>query len=330
MTRASKPIFQSRPVQLTLGLLIGGVFLYLSIRNVSWDTFTAELASIKPAWIILALTLYWVELGARVIRWRVLLSHLQTPVSDRQIAIAFIAGCAANNILPAKLGEALRADLLGRLANVSRVAAFGSIIVERLFDMMAILGMTAWGIWFATTAHPDTLAEVKHGLTLIAAPVAALTVVVCFLATRQNNPINLRIKALTETAQNLVKGLNALRHPSSYVKLVISSGVIWSLNSITMWCILMALGVQLNASQTILLIGLTGIAAAIPAAPAGIGTLQYAFHLASVLFDFAPSVALVAATLVQLVLLGSATAVGALAYSFAVSHHLLADKSAQQ
>ena len=160
MIRASKPIFQSRPVQLTLGLLIGGVLLYLSIRNVSWDAFTAELASIKPAWIALALALYWVELGARVIRWRVLLSHLQTPVSDRQISIAFISGCAANNILPAKLGEALRADLLGRLANVSRVAAFGSIIVERLFDMMAILGMTVWGIWFATTAD-DTLTEMR-------------------------------------------------------------------------------------------------------------------------------------------------------------------------
>ena len=87
----------------------------------------------------------------------------------------------------------------------------------------------------------------------------------------------------------------------------------------------MALDISLEINQTILLIGLTGISAAIPAAPAGIGTLQYAFHIASVLFDFSPSAALVASTIVQLVLLGSATLVGAITYSYPISHHLLRD-----
>ena len=63
--------------------------------------------------------------------------------------------------------------------------------------------------------------------------------------------------------------------------------------------------------------------AAIPAAPAGIGTLQYAFHIAAILFDFSPSAALVAATIVQLALLGSATVVGAMVYSYAVYNHLM-------
>jgi uncharacterized membrane protein YbhN (UPF0104 family) len=95
------------------------------------------------------------------------------------------------------------------------------------------------------------------------------------------------------------------------------------LNCLAIWSIMMALDVQLDVNQTILLIGITGISAAIPAAPAGIGTLQYAFYIAAVLFEFSSSVALVASVIVQIVLLGSATLVGAIAYSYAISNHLL-------
>lgn len=128
--------------------------------------------------------------------------------------------------------------------------------------------------------------------------------------------------------QNLIQGLHVFENSSSYLKVFVSTVVIWTLNCLAIWSILMALDVQLNVNQTVLLIGITGIAAAIPAAPAGIGTLQYAFHIAAVLFGFSASTALAASAIVQIVLLGSATAVGAIAYSYAVSRHLLQDSGA--
>jgi hypothetical protein len=251
------------------------------------------------------------------------LSQLKPPIAGYQIAIAFISGYAANNVLPAKLGEAFRADLLGRLANVSRLTAFGSIIVERLLDMVTILGMTAWGLLFVTTTHLDTLETVNKGLTLLIAPIALLVILVYFLVARKNNYLNVRLKALSIKVQNLIQGLHVLEDSSCYLKLLSSTLVIWMLNCLAMWSIMMALDVQLNVNQTILLIGITGISAAIPAAPAGIGTLQYAFHIAAVLFEFSSSAALVASTIVQFALLGSATVVGAFAYNYAISNHLL-------
>lgn len=320
----SVSIFRSKSFRLVLGLCVGGALLYLSTRDVSWPEVKRELEEINVAWIALALLLYWIELGLRIMRWRVFLSQLKPPLPGQHIAVAFFSGYAANNVLPAKLGEAFRADLLGRLANASRLTAFGSIIVERLFDMAVILAMTTWGVWFATTTHQDSLEAVSRGLSYLALPIALLTAAVYFLVARKQLAINLRIKALTEKAQNLIHGLHALREPASYPRLVGSTLIIWLLNSAAMWSILAALGVQLGPSQTVLLIGMTGIAAAIPAAPAGIGTLQYAYHLAAVMFSFPLSVALLASTIVQIVLLGSATLAGALCYSYAVSHYLLA------
>jgi glycosyltransferase 2 family protein len=323
MISSEGTIFKSKYVRFCLGVILGAALLFLSVKDVSWNEVRGEFEGITYGWILIATFLYWMELTLRVVRWRVLLSQLKPPIAGYQTATAFISGYAANNVLPAKLGEAFRADLLGRLANVSRLTAFGSIIVERLFDMVTILGMTAWGVLFVTTTHLDAMEEVNNGLTLLVVPITLLVILVYFLVARKSNSINVRLKALGVKVQNLIQGLHVLGDFPSFLKLLGSTLVIWTLNCLAIWSIMMALDVQLNVNQTILLVGITGISAAIPAAPAGIGTLQYAFYITAVLFEFSASAALVAATIVQVALLGSATVVGAISYSYAISNHLL-------
>jgi uncharacterized membrane protein YbhN (UPF0104 family) len=154
-------------------------------------------------------------------------------------------------------------------------------------------------------------------------PIAILVILVYFLVARKDNHLNIRLRALSGKVQNLLQGLHVLEDSSSYLRLFSSTFFIWMLNCVAIWAIMMALDIQLNVNQTILLIGITGISAAIPAAPAGIGTLQYAFYITAMLFEFSLSAALVASVIVQIVLLGSATVVGAVAYSYAISNHLL-------
>jgi glycosyltransferase 2 family protein len=330
MASVGGAIVRSTYFRIGVGVILGAALLFLSVRDVSWSDVKGKFASLEYPWILAAVLLYWTELALRILRWQVLLPQLKPPIARYQIAIAFISGYAANNVLPAKLGEAFRADLLGRLANVSRLAAFGSIIVERLFDVVVVLGMTAWGVLFVTTTHLDTLEKVNRGLAILMVPSAVLVILVYFVVSRKKNFLSARFEGFSIKVQNLIQGLQVFQHSSSYLKIVGSTLVIWTLNCLAIWSILMALQVQLNVNQTVMLIGLTGIAATIPAAPAGIGTLQYAFHIAAVLFGFPASAALAASTTVQIVLLGSATAVGALAYVYAVSNHLLRDDGAYE
>lgn len=310
-------------IRVGLGVLLGAVLLYLSVRDVSWRELKGEFTALAYPWVFAATVLYWIELSLRVLRWRALLSQAKPPIAGREVATAFVAGLAANNVLPAKLGEAFRADLLGRLSGVSRLTAFGSIIVERLFDMVLVLGMTAWGVVFVTTTHLGALRDVHRGLALLGVPIAALVILVCIVVSGRDNALQRRVRGLGIHAQNLVRGLRVFDNTAGYLAVLGVSIAIWTLNCLAIWSILMALQVQLNPSQTVMLIGLTGIAAALPAAPAGVGTLQYAFHIASLLFGFAASAAIAASAIVQLVLLGSATAVGALVYSHAVSTKLV-------
>lgn len=304
-------------------MVVGGGLLYLTVKDLSWAEVQAELGAIHYAWVVCALAIYWVELALRIVRWRVLLLPLRQTLPYTSVATAFMAGYAANNVLPAKLGEPFRADLLGRLGEVSRMSALGSIIVERMFDMVVVLGMTAWGVLMVSSLRLDTLADVNRGLLALLFPFLCLAAGLYFLVTRKRNVLVVRLNAMSEKIRNLITGLNVPGGAASQFGLCVLTLLIWGLNSCAMWSMLMALEVQLTASQTVMLIGLTGIAAAIPAAPAGIGTLQYAFFLAAVLYDFPASAALVASALVQIVLLGSVTLAGALAYSHAVSTRLL-------
>tara|TARA_R110002072_G_scaffold208756_2_gene366213 strand:+ start:567 stop:1607 length:1041 start_codon:yes stop_codon:yes gene_type:complete len=316
--------------RIALGLTVGAAFLFLSLRGVSWSEVENELEGISSLWVLCAFFLYWLELSLRIIRWRVLLSHLEPPIKISQISIAFLSGYAVNNVLPAKLGEAFRADLLGRLASVSRLTAFGSIILERLFDMLVILGMATCGVLFITTTQYDTLEQVNRGLVVLVIPISILAILVYLLVANKNAFLIVKLKALSTKMENLIHGLHIIEHPSSYLKLIASTFVIWALNCLVMWSILMALNIQLTISQVILLVGITGISAAIPAAPAGIGTLQYAFYLSSVLFEYSPAVAIVASMIVQIALLGSVTLVGALAYSYIASVYFFRPKEVDQ
>ena len=227
MNSSGESIFRSRFLKLCLGLLIGTTLFYFSVRDVRWTEVEEHLNTITSTWVLLALLFYWMELGLRVVRWRLFLSEQRPPLPGNYVVIAFFTGYAANNVLPAKLGEALRADLLGRLANSSRLTAFGSIIAERLFDLVTILAMTAWGVCFAPIIHQDTLENVTHGLSLLSPLVFLLMVVIYIVVIRKNVAVNLKLEILTEKVRNLVEGLHELRKPATIPYLIGSTILIW-------------------------------------------------------------------------------------------------------
>ena len=79
------------------------------------------------------------SLYVRAQRWRVLLR----PVGDIELYPALSAtaiGFGASSVLPFRLGELLRPALLGRRAGVGMSAALSSVVLERLFDMLLVIG----------------------------------------------------------------------------------------------------------------------------------------------------------------------------------------------
>lgn len=72
-------------------------------------------------------------LGLRCVRWSILMRPV-APIGARRLFPYAIVGYMANNLLPARAGEVVRAFVLGDREGVSRTAVLGTIAVERLFD----------------------------------------------------------------------------------------------------------------------------------------------------------------------------------------------------
>lgn len=87
-----------------------------------------------------AVAVYFAGLYLRAVRWRFQLGGLADASVGRLLPVVLV-GHAVNNLLPARLGELVRAVQLSRREGVPGGAALGSVVVERVFDGLALLGL---------------------------------------------------------------------------------------------------------------------------------------------------------------------------------------------
>ncbi|MBD3237395.1 MAG: flippase-like domain-containing protein [Candidatus Eisenbacteria bacterium] len=125
---------------LIIGLLLSAVFLYLAVRKVDLHEVWRHLAAADYWLLIPASLLTLLSLWIRAYRWGVLLAPLQR-IGAGTLFSATSIGFMCNNILPMRLGELIRAFVLRRATGVRASAAFATIIVERLFDLFAMVGI---------------------------------------------------------------------------------------------------------------------------------------------------------------------------------------------
>lgn len=301
----------SRRAKTLLGFAIGAAFLYLAVRHANAADMVRIIESASPGWLSLAVLVYWLELGTRVIRWRALLSHTGKTVELGKTASAFIIGYAANNVLPAKLGELVRVDLISRLSGVPRMASLGTVVVERIFDILLILLMAGISIGLLVLPETFDLARLRSGMTIIGASAALVVIVSVWLVRSGIGRGGEVAHTMHARLANLIHGIKILAIPRQWGRVLAVSLLIWGLNATAMWLIVFALGISLSPLQTLLLMGIVGLAAVLPAPPAGLGVLQYAFTLVFELLGEPGTIGLVASLAVQAALLGSVTLVGA-------------------
>lgn len=142
-----------------VGILVSALAIWWAMRGVEWALVWPALRAAD--WILLALVFVLapvVNVGVRALRWRILLRPVAR-VPLRSCASATAIGLMANNVLPARIGEFVRAYALARREPVATATAFGSLFLERMFDGFALVGILyalRWVVdlppWASTTA----------------------------------------------------------------------------------------------------------------------------------------------------------------------------------
>ena len=125
--------------QFWIGVLISAAFLWWALSKLNFGNFWLAIRTADYWWILPGVAIYFVAVWARAWRWHYLLK----PIKDIKTWSMFPVTCIGymgNNIYPARAGEVLRAVVLKRREGVPISASLATIIVEKFFDAVVMLG----------------------------------------------------------------------------------------------------------------------------------------------------------------------------------------------
>ena len=124
----------------TVGFVVSAVFTYLAVRNVHPGHVWTSLRESNYWWALPSIALLGASQAVRALRWQYLFPAVTRP-PYRPVLEATLIGQFFNNVLPARAGEAARVIALNRSARTAATEAAATVVVERLYDVIALLAM---------------------------------------------------------------------------------------------------------------------------------------------------------------------------------------------
>jgi glycosyltransferase 2 family protein len=273
-----------------LGILLSIVLLWWTLRGEDPAAIMREIRQADPWLFLLAVILATMGLVPRAIRWGILLRPVDPGLGFYPRFAATSIGFAANNLLPARVGEFARALSLSRLSRVPTAAALGSMVIERvldglvivvlLFGVMAMPGFPSvaqTGIDLQAAALLMVLVMGGVGLTLFSLVVAPAgsSRLIEWLANRLL-PKSFR-NPLVGALQSFIDGIAVLRDGRLFLISVVWAFGQWIFLAASFWIAFRAFGIhEAGFGAAIFLQSLIALAVALPSAPGFFGPYQAA------------------------------------------------------
>ena len=279
-------------------LLISGVILLLVFALTTdigemWRTFhSANYLVLIPG--ILA---YFIGVWFRTWRWQVLLGGIKT-INVGTLFPIVVIGYMANNILPFRLGELVRAYYLKNKEEVSTATALSTIFIERIMDGLALIviliGSSVFVPFDEILSRLADMTKINGSIlvTLFTLPFAIVFILLTAIAVNTQKALDIFTKLTSSLPNNLaskanqftedvINGLNSLTSWKITCKALILSLPIWILEAVLFHSVLMSLNIIPNGtnafqvfSSAASITAITNIGASIPSLPGGIGLFE--------------------------------------------------------
>lgn len=273
--------------QFWLGLAVSGLFLWLALRGLHLSEVWHALRGANYWWLLPGVAVYFVAVWARAWRWHYLLRPLKRIPTPTMFPIVTI-GYMGNNIYPARAGEVLRAYVLRRREGVPISASLATILVERAFDGVVMLSFVFLNLSelagltgesrFAGSIRSLTLwgSAIFLGAVLVFLLVAAFPSrarKVIWWTSERLLPVRFREQA-RGLSERFLSGFASLRSPADVLMVLVTSAVIWLLETGKYWFVMHAFPFEVSFFALMLMNGVVNLATTIPSAPGYIGTFD--------------------------------------------------------
>lgn len=116
---------------------LAALFLYLAFKDVNLSEVMSLVSQASIFWVIVFSATVLLGHYIRTVRWKIILQSVKPEAKMKNLFGALMIGYGVNCVTP-KLGEVTRAIMIGRYENLSKSSMFGTVIVERVIDIIAL------------------------------------------------------------------------------------------------------------------------------------------------------------------------------------------------
>jgi uncharacterized protein (TIRG00374 family) len=266
-----------------VGLLVSFAALWLVLHSVDLGACATVLSHANPIPLAACLAVIATQVVLRSIRWRLLLPPPpgggRTKI--RRIVPVLLVGYLGNAVLPARLGEPIRAYLVARREELDAVEAFGSVVLERVVDT-ATLAVVAFVAAVAVNAPSWIVQATAIAAVIGSAGTGALVVVGPGRLVRLTRrvvghlPVAARAEPILRRLDDFARGIDRPSRSPAVVVAVFVSAACWMLDATTFWLVARSIGVQVSPAAALLIGAVTVLGTALPSAPGYVGTFDLA------------------------------------------------------
>ncbi len=274
---ASKMLKQKR---VWFGLLVSLLLLAYVFYQTDPAKIVEALAQAQYIYLIPALAFYFAGVGMRALRWHYLLRPVKL-IPSGELFRTVVIGYMANNVLPLRMGELVRAYVLGEQQQVSKTATLVTILVERVFDGLTMLTFIVGASFFLNLGDEmNTRVQLVSALFIVVILAMAIAAgmprrverLAQFVLNRvPSAPLRERALKLTHS---ILEGLGVLRSPRDSLAVYAVSLIVWLLET-TMY-VMIAFGFSINLPFAVFLVAtaLANLVTIAPSTPGYVGVFD--------------------------------------------------------
>ncbi len=275
---------------LVIGLAVGLIALFL--RNADLGRVWASVTAARTDYLLFSVVLTCVTFLVRAERWQYLLEPLG-PTRFWMVFRTTVIGFGASAVLPARAGEVIRPYLLARREGLSATAAFATILVERILDLVAVLLLLALFLIFfdpgLEARDSGFFSAIRFG-GLVMAPIAIAALLVMFFMAGHPDRLHAwllkaervfpaKIATMIATlAKTFAEGFGVVRRPERLLAAIAWSMVLWITIAAGLWAVSIGFGIAMPFTGAWLMLAPLVVGVAVPT-PGGIGGFHEAYRL---------------------------------------------------
>ena len=203
--------------KILLGTFISLVCLFLLFKIVdSFDKTLESLTSVSIFYLAIGFLIYFLSLFLRTYRWKILLKNNIGTIKFKSLLNVVISGYMFNNLLPARLGELARIYHLSLLKKINKSFVLGSILAERVTDVIVLMLFLLIGLIFIPTEFTENFSSNLN----ISPQIVYISLIILLSLTTIFILIILSglWKEITHKFLQLLKKINSKFNPDKYIE----------------------------------------------------------------------------------------------------------------